>query len=87
MAAGTIQFVINSVNLTIDPIAQIITVGGSASKYITDDLGGQIVIATYQGTVTYPVAGAGTKTLAQIKSDLLTAMQAQNPALQGKTVS
>lgn len=87
MAAGAIQYVINDVHLTIDPVAALVTVMGSASKYITDDLGGQSVIATFQATVTYPTAGAGAKTLAQIKADLITAAQAIYPALGGKTIN
>lgn len=87
MPAGTIQYVFNSVAISIDPVAQVITVMGTASKYITDDLGNQNVISMFQAPVTYPLAGSGTRTLASIKADLLVALQAAYVALQGKTVS
>ena len=86
MAKGDVTYLLTdfSANRT---LASTVEFRGNATKYVEDEDGTKQSIGSWQGTVSYPKAGIGSKTLAEINSDLIAEIKAKNAAVASKTIS
>ena len=86
MAAGDVTYQLTdfSANRT---GATTVVFRGNATKYVEDEDGSKQSIGSWTGSVSYPKAGIGTKTLAEVNADLIADIKAKNAAVAAKTIT
>lgn len=86
MAKGDVSYLLTdfSANRT---GASTVEFRGNVTKYVEDEDGTKQSIGSWTGSVSYPKAGIGTKTLAEVNADLIAEVKAKNAAVASKTIT
>lgn len=85
MAKGDVTYMLT--DFTASRIGATVDFRGNVTKYLEDEDGTKQSIGSWVGSVSYAKAGAGSKTLAEVNSDIIAAVKAKNAAVSAKVIT
>ena len=85
MAKGDVTYKVT--DLHINRTGAGIDVSANSTKYVEDEDGTKQSIGSWTGSVSYPAAGFGSKTMSELQAGLVAEIKGKNPAVAAKTIT
>jgi hypothetical protein len=85
MAKGDLSYKVS--DISINRMGAQIEVRANATKLLEDEDGTVQFLGSWTGTLKYPSAGFGAKTMTQLSNELIAEIKAKNAAIAAKTIA